>query len=231
MRNSIFVFISVFFLLSCSKRESSRILISGKVKNIPAKKLYLTDAYDWQVFLDSTSYVHNEFKFNYKPPGTFEPFLASICYFDSSNRIRKLFFKNFILSTTEKIYGFDAFFLEKGMTTIIGDINIKPDLDIVTGKETELLYKNQFTSWGYVNENDSLKRSEKIKQIKKTITENNESFYLLNCILEHRLSYRKEEFGTIFKLFSDSVQKSQTGTFLNKYLNILLIFRAMVCTF
>ena len=222
MSHKLYLFIGTIISLSCIHTESSKIIIIGKVKNIPTKKLYLANAYQWENFLDSAEYINDEFKFDYKSQNIFEPFIASICYVNKDNEIKKLYFLNHILSAKKKSYGYDAFILEKGKTIIKGDLQSDIKLSVSAGKETDLLYKNQFNDWGYINVTDSLRRIEKIEQTKQTIKENPESYYLLNCILKNNASYTKKELINFFQLFNNVLQKSETGALLNKYINIFI---------
>ncbi len=113
---------------SCSKTDNF-IIIKGIVKNITAKKVYLTDAYKWQVFLDSSEYKNDTFSFNIKQ-NNFEPFLASICFADSNSdgKIKDLLYQNYILSNRDRKYGHAAFVLDRGITTISGTVFKNTDI-------------------------------------------------------------------------------------------------------
>ncbi|MEJ7679350.1 MAG: hypothetical protein WKG06_16125 [Segetibacter sp.] len=105
--------------------------------------------------------------------------MASISYPDSASptKIAQLAFSNdFILPPdTTKFYNYyySAFYLEKGKTIIKTQERVKQKLPygipvvIRTGTETEILYKNQFTDFGWLGNIDSTKRLQRIAFLKR----------------------------------------------------------------
>ena len=62
-----YFFIAIFLILSNSyKCFSQTVIIEGKVKGIPANKVYLVDAYRFKTKLDSSEYKNGLFKFTLK---------------------------------------------------------------------------------------------------------------------------------------------------------------------
>lgn len=165
------IIISFFFLITCQDQKvPNEITIEGQVKNIPKGKIYLYEARSRQIPLDSTDCIKGHFVFNIKTDPSFIPYMASIRIADSISptKFTPLIIANdFLLpSDTTKFYnyGYDAFYLEKGKTVITDRERVKqkmPRLILVSikaGKETELLYRNQFTDFGWLGNADSTKR-------------------------------------------------------------------------
>lgn len=194
------------------------VIIAGNVQNLPANKLYLSDARQWDRFIDSTDYLNGRFQFNYHTPPGFEPFLANISYVDPSGKIKPLIFRNNVLLNDEKEFGTNAFYLEKAPVYIEGDFLTAPKLSIKAGQETMLLFRYQLVNWGAMNEQNQSVRQQELKEIEATVDRNKESFYLLTCILNNRYSYSKTELRKILNLFSPSIQKSYTGERLDGYI-------------
>ncbi len=113
-------FILCVFPASCSlTKQNDIVLIKGHVKNIPASKVYLTDAYKWEVFLDSANYKNDTFSFHINPTN-FKPYLASIYFIDANGKRRVLGYLNYLLATADKKYVKTFFVIDIGITTISG---------------------------------------------------------------------------------------------------------------
>ena len=220
------LFFSLFFLLSsCTERDRSAscdIIIEGRVKNIPDGKVYLADALQWKNPVDSAECINGHFVFTIKTDSSFVPFLAAIHFADSSKQagISRLIFRNHILGADSMNYSRDVFYLEKGTTTIEGDTTASPLLRIFAGRETELLFQNQLTDFGWLGNLDSVKRLVTIEGFKKQIRQYPFSYFLLQNIYASKEQYSNPELKGLLSLFSTDIQQSKAGIRLSNYLTI-----------
>lgn len=206
---------------SCKEKENSNeIIIEGQVKNMPDGKIYLTEAHYWEIHLDSTICTNGHFVFKIKTDSSFVPYMAAIHFPDSSKSSRTggLFYRNYMLGADSMKYSGDAFYLEKGYTRIEGDNRTKPYLRVFAGKETDVMYKNQFNDFGWLGNIDSTKRFQRISFFEKEIKEYPFSYFLLQNIYYGKEQYSKKEINEILSLFDADVQKSKLGDQIRTYL-------------
>ncbi len=219
---TISIFIStLFFLISCKDQKvSNEIIIDGQVKNIPDGKIYLTEAHYWQIPVDSTICNNGHFVFKIKLDSSFVPYMAAIHFADSSKptKVRSLFFRNYMLGADSMKYSGNAFYLEKGFIRIEGDNQKNPYLRAFAGKETDVMYKNQFTDFGWLGNIDSIKRISRIEYFKKQIKVYPFSYFLLQSIYNAKEQYSKKEMKEIVALFNINLQKSKLGDQITTYL-------------
>ena len=197
--NEIIVLVIFFLSLfaSCNGEEritTKEIVIKGSVSGVPDGKIYLVESRKWKTPLDSTNIKDGHFQFS---TTISSPFLAAIHYWDSSG-VKRLQYRNHTLGDDSLKYATDAFYAEPGKITIEGDNKKAPYLRIVAGNENELLFKNQFTDFGWIANLDSAKRTSTIESFKKTIRENSNSFFLLESIYRSKEQYSKSELEKIF---------------------------------
>lgn len=211
-----------FLYISCkdnNSKESKEIIIEGWVKNIPDGKIYFAESTKWRTPLDSTSILDGHFIFTIKPTDTFVPFLADIHYWESTKVVR-LNYRNHTLGNDSLKYSSDVFFVEPGYTKIEGDNKTPLSPRIFSGRENELLFKNQFLDFGWLENLDSSQRLSKVALVKKTIHENPFSYFLLESIYRSKEQYSKAELIDLFSLFNNSVQLSTAGIQFSKYFSI-----------
>jgi thiol-disulfide isomerase/thioredoxin len=216
--------LTLFFLNSCKEQKrSNEIIIEGQVKNMPDGKVYLTEAHYWRIPLDSTICTNGHFLFKIKPDSLFVPYMAAIHFPDSSKftKLGGLFFRNYMLGADSMRYSIDGFYLEKGYTRIEGDNNKKPYLRVFAGKETDVMFKNQFTDFGWLGKIDSTKRLQRIAFFKKEINKYPFSYFLLQSIYYARAQYSEKEINEFLSLFDSDVQKSKLGDKFRTYLTNL----------
>lgn len=231
MKITSLIITTLFFLISCKDQEvSNEIILEGQEKNIPDGKIYLTEARYWQIPLDSTECTNGHFVFKIKADSSFVPYMASISYPDSTSptKIAQLAFSNdFLLPPdTAKFYNYysSAFYLERGKIIIRNQERVKQKfphgipVTIKAGKETELMYRNQFTDFGWLGNIDSTKRLSKIEYFKNQIKKFPFSYFLLQSIYNAKEQYSKKEMQTILSLFNDDIQKSKLGDHIRTYL-------------
>lgn len=180
------------------------------VKNIPAKKVYLTDAYNWQAFLDSSDYKNDTFSFHINPEN-FEPFMASICYMDSEGKRELLAYQNYILASSENKYAHTAFVLDRGITSISGTLyeheTIKTDkLKIIGSEQNDPFFKTQLMNFGLISTKDKAERRKIINSYKNLISQYPYSYYFLKMLYNYRTLYSKPELVEMLALFNDEAR-------------------------
>lgn len=168
----ILILLNAFLLYSCTETRRSKMIITGHVKNIPANRIYLTDAYQWSVFLDSSRYENDKFKFTLDSSKFQTPFLASICIVNDENEIEQLAVINYKRTTLKDTFANSGFMLSWGNTKIVGDYNDRfHRVSIVPNDENDL-YFDPTTEHFASNKNMTV--------IKETIGKNTSSYFLLN---------------------------------------------------
>lgn len=211
----------VFLMLSCKQQQPlNEIVIDGWIKNIPDGKVYLTEAHRWKIPLDSAVCSNGHFKFVIKPDSAFVPYMASIYFSDSSrnSRLASLVFRNHMLKADSLKFATNAFYLEKGHTTIEGDNNAAAHLRVFAGSETDLLYSPALNNFGWLGNIEANRRTTKIGLIKSQIQKHPYSYYLLEGIRSAKEQYSKNELEEILKLFNKDVQQSTIAKQILVYL-------------
>lgn len=208
------------FLTSCfSKKQRDIVFINGIVKNLPTTKVYLTDAFKWEVFLDSANYKNDTFSFRISSKN-FRPYLASISFFDMNGKRQVLFYQNYLLSAADKKYGEAAFVLDKGITTISGTYisnpTIKTDKLKINGSEqNDPFFKTQLSDFGWISLKDSLKRKGIINSYKKLIKQYPDSYYFISTLYNYRFQYSEKEMADMLNLFENTYT---TAYFKHKFI-------------
>lgn len=218
-------------LLACTKEKAAdEIIIEGNVRNMPDGKVYLTEGHDWKILLDSTESKNGHFAFKIKPDSSFTPYMASIIYPDSTSPIKftSLGYSNdFVLPSDTTVfynYSYGAFYLEKGTTTITDRKRVKKifkefiPVSIKAGKETEVMYRNQFTDFGWLGNLDASKRTARVNFFKNEIKKYPFSYYLIKEIYNAKDQYSEQELKDILGLFNQDVQASAFGRKVSQYL-------------
>ena len=185
-------------------------IVKANIKGIPARKVYLTDAFKWQIFLDSASYNNDTFTFNLN--SNIEPFLASICFIDSIGNIKTLAYQNNILSDKDHKYAETAFFLDEGTTTIKGTYNFHPTINsdklLLNGsKQNEPMFKTMFSNFGWINTKDTLQRKNIIDSYKSLIRQYPYSYYFVLWLYNYRTQYSSKELNSMLSLFNNEAKQ------------------------
>ena len=207
-----------------SKKEDYDIVVRGNIKNIPAKKLYLSDAYQWKKFIDSAEYKNDTFSFRINEQH-FEPFLASIAFI-KEGRIQHLTYRNHVLSNNEKRNGTTGFMLGYGITTISGTIdtiehNVTNNLKISSNPQNDAMLKTLQTGFGFINAKSQIKRNKIIDTYKDLIKEYPDSYYLLSQLDVFKDLYREDELLALLSLFNTPLQNSIHSKSIVSYFKIL----------
>lgn len=220
--NLFIIFLILITAFSCShdKKEPADLIIEGNVAGLPDTKLYLVEAKKWRTPLDSAECKNGRFVFRIRTDSSFVPYLAAIHFLNNGNPDKpvRLQFRNHTLGADSLLYLRDAFYPERGTISIRGGFNTAPYLRISAGKETELLFKNQFDDIGWMGGYDMAKRNEKMKRLRKKIQEHRGSFFLLQSIYDFKEQYSKAEIMQLLTLFDNRILQSAAIKKFNTYL-------------
>ena len=219
-RKAICSILLLILLLSCKFKSSDKINnrqinMVGEIRNLPANKIYLTDAYKWNIMLDSAEVTNNKFKFSLDSFKYDTPFLASICIVDGANKIQQLSILNYKRTNTNDILASSGFMLSFGKTEISGDYNEKfHRVSIVPNSENDLLFDLTTIDFG---------ATKNLKFIKETIEKNPSSYFLLNQLFNNKNLYSASELNDILSLFDLRIQNySSTFRELKQYCSYLI---------
>jgi len=209
----------VSILLSCKYKNSDKsnnmhISLVGEIKNLPAKKIYLTNAYNWNIFIDSAEVTKDKFEFSVDSFKYDAPFLASVCIVIGANKIEQLLIFNYKRTNTNDTVASTGFMLRFGKNQLFGDYNEKfHRVSIIPNSENDLLFDLKTTDFGAVKN---------LKFIKETIEKNPCSYFLLNQLFQNRNLYSASELKDILTLFDKKLLISKTANDLVDYSNYLL---------
>jgi len=212
MKKAIYIISSIviFFPLTVH----CQITIKGYVANIPAKQVYLIDAYSHEK-IDSAVYKNNKFNFFLNDKnGAIEPKLVSIIYFNKRPQV--LSFKNPYgkISPT-------SFMLEDGVTSINGNVtsvvnNTTNRLDILLGYQSKAYFENIVIDFGALRSKDPAQRKKAIANYLLAIKTYPNSYYLMSEIHESRQMFNSQELLTVANAFDLRLRSSQQGQELFK---------------
>jgi len=220
-------------LAACNKEKpTDEITIEGNIEHIPDGKVYLADAYQYDILLDSAECQNGRFLFKLKPDSSFTPSNVSIHYtnntipYDSTNSTERFFhrlgyrmlaFYNHSKGADSLKYHDTSFFLEKGRTKLIGDAQ-SHNIRVFGSRETGLMYSLNRADFGWLGNLEGEKRAARLTFFKNKIKENPYSYYLLKEIYNAKEQYSEQELRQILALFDQEVQASAFGRKVNLYL-------------
>lgn len=200
----------------------SQITVNGKISGLPAKKIYLIEAYSAKI-LDSTTYNGHFFILKYKKKKGFEPMLVSLVFYNKDKIMQVLGYQN---SYAGLHMGSTAFMLENGLTKITGVFketyhNTTNPFILVAGEQTKAYFNTDRLDFGYISENDSIKRIKKINNYIKIIKTYPNSYFLISLLNNYRLLYTKDELKKLANCFTSELKASENGIKVFKTINIL----------
>jgi thiol-disulfide isomerase/thioredoxin len=207
-------------MLAGCKEAENNIVIKANLPHLPCKKLYLTDAHSYDIFLDSVAYgADGNFVYTKIPKEGFTPFSANFSYIDSTDgKIKTLHFRNHIKSPNGAVkYIYHAFVLETGVTKMEWYNNDTPNISIAGSKETEALYYTQMMDFGFINEQEPDKRKVILHNYGDVIKKYPNSYYLFKEMYGNCVAYNKQELQDVLKCFNKSVTQSALGQQLSAY--------------
>jgi thiol-disulfide isomerase/thioredoxin len=204
-------------LISC-KTETPHSLVSAEIKHSKLKRVYLTDAYEWTVLLDSAEVINDKFDFIIKK-NTPDLKLFSISYKDSLGNLHKVEFINRVLSPDSIKFLLDAFICDTSHVKISGDWGSTNEklCDIQAGNETKALFRTQMMQYGYLDP-DNNKRTTLFKEYLDIAKTYPNSFFLLSSLNENKSVLKKGELELLLNQFSSSVLQTKFGKELKDYL-------------
>jgi len=212
---------SLFFFQSCKKIDKSEVIIEGAGFGKNIKKIYLTEARKWDVFLDSADCINGRFQLKYKPSLPFEPFLATVSYLDENKVKQNLWVRNEELTKQDgKNHASSAFMLDYGVTKF-SPFNLQsPGSEVIMkgGREQLLSQKYNHLNFGYVPNARTQAREERLAEVIGIIKDNPYSFYLLMKINQNKLRYSKSELKEIINYFDQDVKGSRLGQQLKAHI-------------
>ncbi|WP_316834163.1 TlpA family protein disulfide reductase [Pedobacter nutrimenti] len=213
------------WLSLCRNTHKSEVIIEGSGFDKTIKKVYLTQSPKWYVILDSANCIDGRFKLNYKPSTPFEPFSATICYYDGNNKSKSFFIRNEILMKRDhKEHGAGSTFMVDHGTTSFTYYPVSsgrprgPLVNIKGGREQDLLEEYDEGDFGWIPKVGDKSREIKFKHVVEAIKRNSFSFYFLNKITSSRWQYSKNELKEIFAYFDKDVQKSRSANRLKEHI-------------
>lgn len=204
--------------MSC--KASDEVKIEGNVKGIPNGIIYLTDAYDWKAkIIDSTSSKNGIFSFHISPKKGFESHEVSIVFNNKKGQKEKLVFNGIPhLGLDGREYGGgSAFMLEKGLTTIKGDLHGFSLYSLKTMFLGDIELKGGKQSLAYFNTNEfiSIQHDTTAKtqfRNKKLIMKYPYSYFLINEIYKNKEQYTNQQLKTMMLLFDQDIQNSRPAS-------------------
>lgn len=233
MKTQGLMMVFLLVLTSCvTPDQSDLIIIEGNLRELPDGKVYLANAFTVPTPIDTTESKDGHFIFKIKSDSSFVPYMVSLFYPDSTSptKFKLLIYANEFLTPTDTTkfyhYGTSGFYLERGKTIIKDRDRVKPkdsnqSLQVAIenpGKETEIMYRNQFTDFGFLGNADISKRQARIALFKKQITQYPFSYFLLDGIYTNKEQFSEPELKELIALFNDQVQQSVLGRKVNNYL-------------
>ena len=207
MKKAIYSILSICICLPLTVH--SQIIIKGDVANIPAKQIYLIDAYSHEK-IDSSIYKDNKFQFFFNNKnGEIEPKEVSIVYLNK--RLQVFAFNN----PFSKIRP-TSFMLEDGLTTIKGMItkvkyNTTNPVDISSGGQTNAFFKTFLMDFRIKSENPIVRKKMLVNYC-STIKLYPDSYYLLNQIYNNRQTFNANELLTLADAFDLRLRSSKYGS-------------------
>ena len=205
------------------KQAANPIRVEGFVDHLPDGPVYLTDAYDGSLVVDSTTVTNGHFVFELAPDTAFVPFLASIRYPDSTQKDqhyrRHLVYLNPFESKGKSVSGTGDFFLGPAGALIKGQLNpaAADFLTIAAGQDNDLFQQLAGKGFGYITTRDPVNRPGRLHYFKRLIQQHPSSYFLLKGIMSDKENYTKKELADLLGLFEPQVQGSSVGQDLRTY--------------
>lgn len=188
------------FFFSCQQTDKNNFTVIGNVKNIPASKIYLTNTYTWDVFIDSAVYSNGAFSFELDTMKFKEPFLASLSFINSNGKIEVLPVINYIRTTISDTFANTGFLLQGGITKISGNYYSRfHRLTIEPTGENDLYFR-----LGHGRRSSKMP----VVYLADLIERNHESYFLLTLLYQNRHWYEPEELTELLSLFSRKMQSA-----------------------
>lgn len=209
--------VGLITLFGCTSEINSRFFITGIINDSSIRTVYIAEAHAWDIFLDSVMVSDGKFNISLKKKD-YNQLLYSIAFVDSSNKIRKLFFNNYVLSPDSVKYLIDAFIFSTDTIIISPNKTEASYNDIAAGSENEAFFNTQMINFGYFSGSIE-KRTEQLSNYMSIIKKYPDSQYLLSCITESKSTGRHAELRALLNSFSEECQQTKLAVELFQYLS------------
>lgn len=225
--------LSYFFLLlflaeinSYATPRQPRLIIDGDVTGLPAKYLFLRNAFSKQI-IDSAQCENGRFRFDLNIEH-FEPILLSLYFINTDKRTILLPLRNDFLSTSDKEYKSTGFYLDTGITLIRGTFNeisktspVMNSVSLIGSRiQNEPLFLTQLLDFALIDPRQSPElRQKEIVELKEWISRYPKSHWFMNRVYANKRFYSNSEISSLYDLFDLSVQKSTQGKALFDFAN------------
>lgn len=196
----------------CTQKERKQIIITGAVENLPSKKIYLANAYYWDVLLDSTEIKNGNFQFTLDSSKFSEPFLATVSILDSVEALKPLFIVNYKRTNGKDTFANSGFMIQFGKNELTGHFDDSRRISVKPNRESDLAFDLKTENFG---------SSKNISFIQKTISENSSSNFLIQKLYQYKYLYTANELQDFLSLFNSEIRQSETGTRLAQYCTFL----------
>lgn len=234
MKNILYI-LFIFFFSSCvynKKHEvylnpnrnikkplsGKKILISGCLSGLKAKKIYIFQHPFFEQLLDSTDIKKDSFSLIIDSSILLDiNDLYGIKVKGEDGRIFRAFFYNHVLSTKAQKYLNDAFIIDTNFITLNGNKSFDSGLVIKASLTNDSHFRLQMTQFGYLD-NDSAKRKNEMEKYLSIIKEYPSSQYLLSQIDENKSVIKRDELAQLLQGFDKSAMRSNNGEKMLAYL-------------
>lgn len=236
MKN-IFYILFIFFFCSCvynKKPEDylnpdrnikkplsgKKILISGCLSGLKAKKVYIFQHPFFKQLLDSANIKKDSFSLIIDSSILLDiNDTYGIKVKGEDGKVFRAFFYNHVLSTKAQKYLDDGFIIDTNFITINGNKSFDSGLVIKASVTNDSYFRLQMTQFGYLD-NDSIKRTLQVKNYISIINQYPKSLYLLYQLSLNKSVIRKNEFFSFLQLFDEAVIKTELGKKMLTYAEI-----------
>ena len=195
-----------------------KILISGCLSGLKAKKIYIFQHPFFEQLLDSTDVKKDSFSLIIDSSILLDiNDLYGIKVKGEDGRIFRAFFYNHVLSTKAQKYLNDAFIIDTNFITINGNKSFDSGLVIKASVTNDSHLRIQMLLFGYLS-NDSAKRKNEMEKYLSIIKEYPSSQYLLSQIDENKSVIQRDELAQLLQGFDQRAMRSNIGKKMLAYL-------------
>jgi thiol-disulfide isomerase/thioredoxin len=234
MKNILYI-LFIFFFSSCVYNEKhevylnpnrnikkplsgKKILISGCLSGLKAKKIYIFQHPFFEQLLDSADIKKDSFSLIIDSSILLDiNDIYGIKVKGEDGRIFRVFFYNHVLSTKAQKYLNDAFIIDTNFITINGNKSFDSGLVIKASVTNDSHFRIQMLPFGYLS-NDSAKRKNEMEKYLSIIKEYPSSQYLLSQIDENKSVIQRDELAQLLQGFDQSAIRSNIGKKMLAYL-------------
>jgi len=208
-----YIFFLIVIFLSCQKKTPGEIILKGYITNLTGQKIYITDANDWEVFIDSALCKNGKFEFALDT-SKYDPFLASICYLDKRGEIKQISVINYKRTNGKDTFANTGFRLSFGTTEISGDHNDRfHRVSLKPNSENDLYFDPKIENyWGPKN----------ISSVERAIFRNPQSYFLLQKTHQTKHLFQKAQLKKLLSLFDEKILLSPYAKEIDGYADFIL---------